>query len=121
MKRLLLYFTIICFCTTNLFSNPIEESLKFNDNQGEIVIEFENLSMKLFAEFDQAITSIKGIKNTGYCQQLNCYYFTYDKGIYNTESQAYDEICKAARNFLPVLKPGTTSEMVIKACTNLQN
>jgi hypothetical protein len=114
---------LICFGATNSFSNvsPEKEFFENTEDQGEIVIVFENLNMKLFAEFDQAITSIKGIKNTGYCQQLNCYYFSYEKSMFRSADEAYVEICKAAKNFLPIYKEGTTSEMVIKACTNLQN
>lgn len=122
MKQILLFIFLIAISISQIAAIEIinNDKLKsFEVTDGEIVVEFDNLSMKRITEFDTAIASIEGMKNSGFCQKLNCYYFSYDKNVFKSDSDAFDALVLKTKEYLPVFKDGTTSQMVNRACQNL--
>ncbi len=121
MKKTLLYFVLINLFVANVFaSNNFEKATYFiSENQGELVVTYESFNDKLMLEFDAAVATIPGLKTTGYCQKLNCYYYSYDKEIYPSLQAAFDALTEKTKSFQPLLKEGTTSEMVRRNCVSL--
>jgi hypothetical protein len=118
MKKSLL--TILFFSNLLLgnfsFSSVVDNNDPF---QNEIILTFEKLSEKQFEDLDLVILNLPGIKSTGYCQKMNCYYFKYDSNLYKSREEAFHVIEIQARQFLPLLKEGVNSELINNICINL--
>lgn len=113
MKSILL-LTILSISYS--FSAQYSSDKTDNHPTKELIVAFEKLSSKQFAELDAAINNIPGLKPLGQCSKMNVYYFSFDETIYFNDEQAFEALTIKTKDFLPLMKIGSTIEQVSNAC-----
>lgn len=120
MKKLLsiVFIGILLSFQSNSKIEKQKKSIDFSNTTilPELIVIFEDLSEKEFMDLDLAIVSVNGLTLKGYCQRLKCYYFNYDDNIFKSEDQAFEALTIATKKYKPLLKTGTTSELVNQIC-----
>lgn len=115
-KKLLTPILLAFVLVLSSFSKYNSVSKKTETNPNEIIVAFEKLNSKQLLDLDAAIANIPGVKNFGYCQKKNLYFFSYDERTYKSEEQALEAITIHTKQFHPLLKVGTSSEQISKSC-----
>lgn len=122
MKRLLIllffftsYFQIH---STELDSISLFKTLPIDleINSSELVVVFDNYNGKFHEEILNQVGQINGLKLKGFCENLKCFYFEVDSNLHKTINEAFIKLESKTKKFLPVLKEGTSSEIVILNC-----
>lgn len=85
----------------------------------ELIVAFEKYTPKLAIEFDAAINLLQGIREVGSCEKMNIIYFSYDSSIYKTPEEAFEAIERGMKRFNPLLKIGSNSQEIERACNSL--
>lgn len=114
MKQITNNFLLFAvFVFSSFYSNALT---KADGNPNELIVAFEKLNDKQLTYFDELITQIPGVKNTGYCQRLKIYIFEYDSSIYRNDEAALNAIAVQTKKFIPIQKVGTSSQDILKSC-----
>lgn len=119
MKHLLSLLLMVALITFTGFAGQKGEEQKSTNTNPEIIVGFEKYTPKLATEFNAAVNSLQGIREIGACEKMNIIYFSYDPAIYKTPNEAYEAIEKATKRFNPLLKIGSSSTEVERACNSL--
>ena len=112
MNKITITFLFVSFVSAFSFSAPDFE----DKNPNEIVIAFEKLSEKQLIYFNQLLTEIPGIKNTGFCERMKVYVFTYDSAVYRTEEDAVNAINIHTKKFIPIQKVVDNTQELLNNC-----
>jgi len=105
---LLLTWPIVSF-TLNPKTEPETENR-------ELIVAFENISVKQYAELELVLSSLNGIEKSGACERMNIFYFTYDNSIYPNAEEAFETLVIKTKIYQPLLKIGSTIADVQREC-----
>ncbi|MCE3296566.1 MAG: hypothetical protein K0R65_2280 [Crocinitomicaceae bacterium] len=109
-------FTLNSFAGNQLPDLPFTMSALSTENPTELIVTFENLTMKQYEDLDNALADIQGVKMVGYCQKQNCYYFNYDRTIYKTGDEAFEALAIKTKLYHPLMKTGVTIALIQTLC-----
>lgn len=123
----ILFFTI-CFILgatssfavriENLPENQLSLSTQIGDAKtNQLVVSFERFNPKQLSDLQAKLSTIPGIKQLGFCEKMNVFYFEYDATVYRTVDQAFEAILLNTKTFQPLIKIGSSIEQVQIECT----
>ncbi|MGV3631075.1 MAG: hypothetical protein ACO1O6_07710 [Bacteroidota bacterium] len=112
---------VIAFCFSGnagnqIPSQPLHQTTIQAESSNELIVTFENLSMKQYEALDIALADIPGVKLVGYCQKQNCYYFHYDQSAYRSGEEAFDALTLNTKLYQPLMKTGVTIALIQTLC-----
>ena len=113
MKSLILLTFAALACTFSAYSFSANAG---NDPAKELIVAFEKLSSKQYDELESAFKSIEGLKHVGQCENMQVYYFNYDTNVFRNAEEAFDALTIKTKNFLPLMKVGSSIQQVNNAC-----
>ncbi len=109
-------FTVNSFAGNQLPTHPFTTSAISATGSNELIVTFENLTMKQYEELDLALADIQGVKLLGYCQKQNCYYFNYDQALFKSEDEAFEALAIKTKLYQPLMKTGVTIALIQTLC-----